>query len=332
MRISVPKGPDERAQRADSIVAAHFPEVGRRRIAELFARGSVTVAGRPVKKGQMLPPGTEIALSEVPVRHDSTHPQSNADLDLVVLYRDEHLLALGKPGGVPSHPLRPEESATVANALVARYPECARASEHAREAGLAHRLDIGTSGVLLAARDRTTWSALRRAFSARAVTKLYWALTRARDRDSGQISGQTHGATDGVIHVPLVHRGGHMRVARPAERARALDARTEWRILADYRADGPAGSPEPYRLLECSAQTGRTHQIRVHLAHLGAPIVGDLQYGGAPSPAPIAGFFLHARSISFAHPSTGEQVTIEAPLPADRQALLTVLSAGVPVE
>lgn len=302
-----------RLQRADRVVSAHFPGVGRRPIAALFARGAVTIDGRAIKKGHFVAPGAALVLTELPIAHADAPPRPNPDLALSLLHCDDTLLALAKPGGQPSHPLRADESHTAANALVARYPECARASTSAREAGLAHRLDIGTSGVLLAARDQATWRALRRAFRQRAIDKRYWALTRDHLGSIGNVGS----ASSGTVRESLIHRGVRMAIARPSERAQALDATTEWRVIERY--------PPGYKLIECSARTGRMHQIRVHLAHLDTPIVNDVQYGGEPAPTPMTGFFLHARSITLRHPTTGRNLTIEAPLPTDRAALLDAL-------
>lgn len=291
-------------ERADRVIARALPHLGRRPIAELFARGAVRIDGHLAKKGERVAAGALVELTDVPPEPAAAAPVPATDIQLepLILYCDEDLIILAKPGGMPSHPLRPEHDRTLANALMARFPECAHAGRDAREAGLVHRLDTGTSGVLAAARNARAWHALRQAFSQGRVHKRYWALIERADVD------------DGACDEPLVRRGAHVRVARPGD-ARALSAHTSWRVLARF--------PGPDRaLLECAARTGRPHQVRVHLAHALAPIVGDSQYGGHPSEPAFTGFFLHARALSLPHPVTGALLTVEAPLPRDRQQLL----------
>lgn len=151
------------ADRADRLVAARLPGRGRHALAQAFADGLVRANGRRVRKGDRLVAGTWVEVADLPGPEDRlARPQP--DLELTVLYVDETLIALDKAAGMPSHPLEPGEGGTLANALVARFPECAHAGADPREAGLVHRLDAGTTGVIVAARDRNSWSAVRDAF------------------------------------------------------------------------------------------------------------------------------------------------------------------------
>jgi 23S rRNA pseudouridine1911/1915/1917 synthase len=214
---------------------------------------------------------------------------------------------------MPSHPLRSHETRTLANALVARFPDCAEASAeastdpHRREAGLVHRLDTGTSGAIMAARHSAAWRALRAAFGRGDVEKRYVALVHSNDIEPGECT------------APLAHRGNRMIAIADGSAVAdsALPATTRWRVIA--RLSG-------YTLLECTTRTGRMHQVRVHLAHVGAPIVGDSLYGGPAAPGPMSGHFLHASALGFSHPTTGAPMVIEAPLPADRQAVLDAVA------
>jgi 23S rRNA pseudouridine1911/1915/1917 synthase len=303
------------AGRADKIVAARFPGVGRRRLAELFARGAVRVNGRVARKGDKIAAGAEIALSETPEADFAPAPGPDIELDL--LHVDDDLVVANKPAGMPSHPLRAHEYRTLASALVARFPDCAEASanagadaddagSHRREAGLVHRLDTGTSGAIMAARHFRAWRAMRAAFGRGEVEKRYLALVQSAD------------IADGECAAPLVHRGNRMIVADQDAPDTALPAITRWRVIA--RLDG-------FALLECTTRTGRMHQVRVHLAHAGAPIVGDALYGGPVPPAAMEpGHFLHASALGFSHPMTGAPMRIAAPLPRDRQAVLDALA------
>jgi 23S rRNA pseudouridine1911/1915/1917 synthase len=307
------------AGRADKIVAARFPGVGRRRLAELFARGAVRVNGRVARKGDKIAPGAEMTLSETPEADFAPAPDPELELD--VLYADDDIVVVNKPAGVPSHPLRPHEHRTLANALVARFPDCAEAGReaeagtdagteaagaHRREAGLVHRLDTGTSGAIMAARHPRAWRAMRAAFGRGEVEKRYLALVQSADIGTGECA------------APLAHRGNRMIVADQDGADSALPATTRWRVIA--RLSG-------FALLECTARTGRMHQVRVHLAHAGAPIVGDALYRGPVPPGAMEpGHFLHASALGFTHPITGAPMRIEAPLPRDRQALLDALA------
>jgi 23S rRNA pseudouridine1911/1915/1917 synthase len=294
--------------RLDRVLAARFPGIGRRRWAALFAAGAVEVDGARARKGDRVGPGAVVTLREQPATGDALAPVAQPDLPLELLHVEEGWVAIDKPAGWPSHPLRAGETGTVANALLARFPECAGAGRDPREAGLVHRLDRGTSGVLLAARDPGTWQELRRAFADRAVDKRYLAL----------VAGA---ASDGACDAPLRPAGRRALLAHLGERG-ALPAATTWRAVAA----GPGVT-----LLEVSAATGRMHQVRAHLAARGAPLVGDPLYGG---PTEVAGPdgpiaiplpFLHAQRIDLPSPGRGARRTIQAPLPAERAALLAQL-------
>lgn len=300
---------DGESGRLDLVLAARFPGVGRRRWAALFADGAVQVDGARARKGDRVGPGARVTLREAPATGVDLAPRPQPELGLAVLVTWPALVAVDKPAGWPSHPLRAGETGTVANALVARFPECAGAGRDPREAGLVHRLDRGTSGVLLAARDPAAWQELRRAFAAGEVDKRYLALV------AGSVD-------DGACDLPLRAAGQRAAPARRGDRG-ALPATTSWRVLG--RAAGAT-------LVEARAATGRMHQVRAHLAAVGAPLVGDPLYGG-PEAIEAAGEqiavtlpFLHAASLELGH--AGLRLAARAPLPADRAALLSRLGLG----
>jgi 23S rRNA pseudouridine1911/1915/1917 synthase len=287
---------DADAGRLDVAIARRFPGTGRRRLAALFDRGAVRVDGRRARKGDRLAAGARVELTCAPARGDElrARPDADAAARLVVLWRGADALAIAKPAGMPSQPLDANEIGTAANGLVHLEPACATASDDPRDGGLVHRLDVGTSGVLVAATTPAAWRRLRAAFSAGRATKRYLAVTTARP---ARLSTQ----------AALAHRGKRVVV----DEAEGLPASTDFRIV---------GSAGTYHLIECTARSGRMHQVRAHLAHVGAPILGDTLYGGAPHDA---GFFLHAASIQI----PGE-VDVIAPLPPDRAAVLAAL--GLP--
>ena len=272
----------ETADRVDKALAKHFPEAGRRQLAQLFDDGCVRVAGKRAKKGDRVVAGDIIELTREPVFGDALRPAPDPGVPLVVLLERPDVVAVDKPAGIPSQPLRAGELGTIANALVHRYPECAEIGADPRDGGLVHRLDIGTSGVLVAARTPEAHGALREAFGAGLVHKEYLALVENRP-----VSRE--------CDAPLAQRGKKV----------AID-HTDG--LAAYTAFVVERATATHALVRCTAQTGRMHQVRAHLAHVGAPIVGDALYGAASVEGD--GFYLHAAKLVLP-----DRTVIEAPLP-----------------
>jgi 23S rRNA pseudouridine1911/1915/1917 synthase len=293
-------GAGDESERVDRFVAARAG-CSRAEARRLIDEGQVRVDGQRAKKGQFLGAGAEVELlAEPAVTRADRQPVPQPELPLQVLFADDALVAMVKPIGAPSHPIKPGERGTLANALVARFPECAAVSDDPREGGLAHRLDTDTSGVILAARTRDDWQALRRAFSDGRVHKEYWALVTGHPPDQG------------VVDVPL-RQVGKLVKPIPFGGAGALPARTEYQV----RARG-----QQVALLRVKAETGRMHQVRAHLAFAGHPLVGDARYGGPPPPAGTSGHFLHAAEIRFPHPRSGAETVLRAPLPDERAKAL----------
>jgi 23S rRNA pseudouridine1911/1915/1917 synthase len=288
--------------RLDRVLARHFPHASRRLLAELFAEGAVRVNGKRAKKGDHAVPGAEVSVARQPTTLQDLAPIGDLDAAarLSVLYRDETVVIVAKPGGMPSQPQRIGEVGTVASGIVALHPECAEVADDPRDGGLVHRLDIGTSGVLIAARTRAAWVALRTAFSMGTIVKEYLALV-----EGSPVSTE--------CEAPLAQRGGRVVV----DYAEGLTAHTRW--VVERRLG-------THQLLRCHTTSGRMHQIRVHLATCGAPIVGDALYGGQPMMG-LDGFFLHAARVQFPHPTRHDQRTIDAPLPPDRESVLAALNA-----
>lgn len=272
----------------------------RARVKELLERGAVRIGGRPPRKGDRTVAGARV---EVTLPDDDPRPVPQPELPLRLLHVDAQLVAVDKPAGLPSHPLAPGERGTVVNALVARHPECADASADPREGGLVHRLDTLTSGVLLAARAPEVWKAVREAFSGREVDKRYLAVVTGPIADAGEID------------LPLRHRSDHVE---PALSGGGREALTDFRVLS--RAGDAA-------LLDVGIRTGVLHQIRAHLAAIGAPVLGDADYGGRPQPG-LDRFFLHAARLGLLHPATGSRLEIAAPLPGELARVLGALGLG----
>ncbi len=297
--------PPEADGRRLDVVVAQVLGLSRARVKSLFETGAVRVDGRRPSKGDRATGGARL---DVELAEEAPPLVPEPGLALHLLYEDAWLLAVDKPAGVPSHPLKLGETGTVANALVARFPEVALAAEEVREGGLAHRLDIDTSGVLLAARDRHSWEAVRGLFRDRAVDKRYWALV------SGPIGDV------GTIDLPLRHKG-ETRVEP------AVDGGEEGReALSEFHVLQRSGE---LALVEVRILTGVLHQVRAHLAAIGAPVVGDALYGGRTFPG-LPRFFLHARSLELVHPATAVPLQLQSPLPEELSRVLTAADIRPP--
>jgi 23S rRNA pseudouridine1911/1915/1917 synthase len=282
--------------RLDRFIADHTSVRTRRRTASIIAAGAVRVNGRAARKGCILRRGDVVeidplALADVP-------PPPQPDLAIPILYEDDALIAVDKPAGMPSVALLAGEAGTVANFLLARAPDTAAAGRTALEAGLVHRLDTGTSGVLLAARSAPAWRDLRAQFRRQAVRKHYLAW----------VDGDVTAA--GVRREPIAHdprRTHAMLACRDAARAQSLRARP---ALTRYRPQERRGRTT---LLAVEIVTGVRHQIRVHLAAAGHPICGDALYGGSAAPR----LMLHAALLCVRHPVSRQALSIDSPLPGD---------------
>jgi 23S rRNA pseudouridine1911/1915/1917 synthase len=251
-----------------------------------IAEGRVRVDGKRAAKGARLVAGQEIAVE------DPAAPSGQLPA-LAVLFEDQHLVAVDKPAGVPSQSLRPSDL-SVAAALIARHPECAAASTDPREGGLGHRLDTGTSGVLVAARSRAAWEGLRRSLGGGRSEKVYLAEVRGAPPGDGPRWAVT----------AAIGRSG-----RRGERVRLDSGRQPLAAHTEVSLVERRGETS---LVEARLAVGRPHQVRAHLAHLGSPVVGDDLYGAAPETGPL---HLHAWTLTFDHPITGTRLTVCAPPP-----------------
>jgi 23S rRNA pseudouridine1911/1915/1917 synthase len=283
-------------QRLDRFLCERSASLGRAAARRLIEAGMVRVNDRKAAPGSRLHAGDRIELRDVPA---SAAAVAEPSQPLVVAYEDAWLVAVDKPAGTPSHPLRPGELGTLASALVARYPEMAAVGYSPREPGLVHRLDTDTSGLILVARDRETFDALRAQLEQGAIDKRYVALCWGAP------------AAPAVHEAWLSARGPKVTV-RESAFASALRVQTE---LLDARAIGP------WSLVTLRVQHARRHQIRAHLALLAHPIAGDALYGGPALPG-LGRHFLHASELCVRHPRTQAQLSIRAPLPAELQMAL----------
>jgi 23S rRNA pseudouridine1911/1915/1917 synthase len=283
----------DHGQRLDRFLRDRLPEVSRGSLRRLIEARKVLVDGQTARKGQQLK-----SRQRVFVAAGDERPLPQPDMPLEVLAVTPAIVVIDKAPGCASHPLVPGELDTVANALIARYPECASASEQPREGGLVHRLDWGTSGVLIAARSRNAYAQLRASFLAGQIQKLYWALVHGRLEKKQQID------------LPIESMPGDKRRVRVAPRCdQGQPASSTVRPIRQFTQN---------TLVEVSCHTGRRHQVRVHLAAIGHPLVGDTLYGGNEHTS-LVGPFLHARAVELLDRQ------YEAPLPPARDQLLAAL-------
>ena len=293
--------------RLDRSLAALVPEFSRSYLSQLIEAGAARLNGAAVvKPAQRLRAGDALQIELRPTPMSQAFvPQA---IPLAVVYEDAHLAVIDKPAGLVVHPAPGNWSGTLLNALLAR-------DERARQlprAGIVHRLDKDTSGLMVVARSRPAMDALVARIAAREVRREYLALAH---RDW---SGPPAREVDAPIGRDPRNR---LRMAVvDLERSPGKTAQTRIELL---------DNAEQACLLRCLLHTGRTHQIRVHLAHLGHPLVGDALYGGAPA-AGLARQALHARRLAFAHPVTGEALDFSSPLPADLAAALPTCGLTMP--
>jgi 23S rRNA pseudouridine1911/1915/1917 synthase len=297
--------PDAPAERLDKTVARLFG-ISRGRAMEWIAEGRVRVDGKRAPKGAPAPPGARIAVEKPP----PDQPVPEPDLAIRIVHADAHVVIADKPAGMPSHPLKPGETGTAANALVGRFPELASVGPSPREGGLVHRLDTDTSGLLLAARTDAAHAMLREQFSGRTVSKGYLAL----------VSGEIHAG--GEIALPLLHDPRDSRRMQAASDAAYAEEHGARPAVTRFE---PVERRGGFTLLEVEIPTGVMHQIRAHLAFIGHPLAGDALYGGPDLPG-LWRHFLHAARLAFAHPD-GSRAQYESPLPADLSEALRRLDA-----
>ena len=287
--------PDDEGARLDAFLAE--PLGSRARAQRLIEAGAVLVDGRAAPKRHRLSAGEVVTVDEPPQAPAPDVPEAA----FAVPYRDEHLLVVDKPAGVVVHPARGHHSGTLAQALAG----VAAGGEDAARAGIVHRLDRDTSGLLVVARSEAVHRALRNALQARAITREYLALVEGRPP-----------ARTGTIDAPL---GRDRRV-----RTRMSTDTDEPRAAITHFAIEQA-LPRT-TLLRVRLETGRTHQIRAHLRAIDHPVVGDPEYGTAGRLG-LERQFLHAARLAFDHPVTGERVDVSSPLPEDLRAALARAAA-----
>jgi len=306
----------ESGQRLDAFLARHFTDYSRVHLRRVITAGGVTVDGNGGKPAYRLRAGQRVSIVLPEIPRQAPKPEN---IPLEILYEDDHLVAVDKPPGMVVHPARGHWSGTLASALQYRFGKALSAAGGPSRPGIVHRLDRDTSGVILVARHDRAHAKLAAQFEARSIEKEYFALVAGcpdRDRDIIQRSIGAH---------PLQRE----KMAIRSDESVSRPARTFYEVIDRF---------EGFAALRLLPRTGRTHQLRVHLSHIGSPVLCDRQYGGRAritrgeirrDPQDTLVLLqrqaLHARRLRFAHPETGEPLEIEAPLPDDIAAVLAAL-------
>ncbi len=291
--------------RLDQALARLLPEHSRSRLAAWVKQGKVSLGDTAADAKRKVWGGERIRLEAEPLPDETA--QRPEDIPLSILHEDDHVLVVDKPAGLVVHPGSGNWQGTLLNALLHHAPQLAGIPR----AGIVHRLDKDTSGLLVVAKTLEAQTDLVRQLAARTVKRLYLALAHGRV------------ARDGVVDAPI---GRHpVQRTKMAVVGSGRAARTHYRVLERFAHA---------TLLECALETGRTHQIRVHMAEIGHPLVGDPVYGPRRRPqAPLAAFprqALHAWRLALVHPATRAEASWESPLPDDFSALLDALRAEAP--
>jgi 23S rRNA pseudouridine1911/1915/1917 synthase len=267
-------------------------------VQHLVERDAVLVDGRPVAKSHRLETDALVEVLDAPAGAQPPAPEA---VEVTVVYDDADVIVVDKPAGLVVHPGAGNADGTLVNGLLARYPDLVGVGDAARP-GIVHRLDRDTSGLLVVARTAAAYDALVEQLTERSVDREYQALVWGTPKSSR-----------GVIDAPIGR--SEARRTRMAVRDEGRPARTRYEVIATYE------SPNCSRLV-CHLETGRTHQIRVHLSAIKHPVVGDGTYGGRREALSLDRPFLHAAALAFDHPRTGERVSFTSPLPADLAAVL----------
>ena len=285
--------------RLDRFLTEALAHLSRSRVQALIRGGHVRLNRRPASKpAESLRTADVVAWEEPPLVETALVAET---LDLAVLYEDDDLLVLDKAAGMVTHPAPGNEAGTLVNALLAHCPTLSGIGGE-RRPGIVHRLDKDTSGCLVVAKNDLAHRALAAQFAARTTEKRYLALVRGIPR-----------VTAGTIDVPIGRHPIHRKKMAVTDAFNGRTARTDYRLLRPLHTN-PAPDYGSAALVECRLHTGRTHQIRVHMKHLGHPILGDALYGG---PRPPERQMLHAWKLAFVHPRTGAARHFCAPLPPD---------------
>lgn len=283
---------EESGERIDALLARSLPELSRSAAQRLIEEGRVTLDGRPVKKNRKTEPGEEY---EVELPEPALPKPVPEDIPLEVVYEDGDLIVVNKPRGLVVHPAPGHPDGTLVNALLYHCGASLSGVGGQLRPGIVHRIDKDTSGLIIAAKNDFAHLALSAQLADRSLSRVYEAVARGEMREDS-----------GTVDAPI-GRSPTDRKRMAVTEKNSRPAVTHWEVLGRYRG---------YTHIRCRLETGRTHQIRVHMAHIGHPLLGDMVYGNLKKPERgLEGQCLHARELKFIHPRTGERVVLTTQLP-----------------
>ncbi len=308
-------------ERLDVLITTRLPKISRNRVQRLISDDAVLLNGAPSKASVIVPPGSTI---EVTFPHPPRPPAGPEDIPLDILYEDDDILVLNKAAGMVVHPAAGHSEGTLVNALLGRYQDLPVPSGPTHRPGIVHRLDKDTSGVMVVARNENAMTVLGKTFHDHDIEREYVALVWGDLRKDR-----------GTVDAPLGrHLGDRKKYAVVENGKRAV---THWKVHERFGF---------VTLIALRLETGRTHQIRVHLAHIGHPVFGDNTYGGRMHGlarltsyqrdlgrellADLPRQALHAHLLAFTHPGTGETVRFTSDLPDDMQQIVDRLRSAIP--
>lgn len=286
--------------RIDRYITEKRPEFSRSAIQRLLEEKNILVNGKEVKPSYKVQEGDKIVVQELPAKETSIKAQ---EIPLEVIYEDQDMVVINKPKGMVVHPADGNPDGTLVNAVMALCKGSLSGIGGEIRPGIVHRLDKDTSGIIMVAKNDLTHIHLSEQIKNHEVKKTYIALVRGIIKEK-----------EATIHMPIARsKKDRKKMAVDKE---GKDAITHFKVLKRY---------DKYTLLEIRIETGRTHQIRVHMAEIGHPVVGDMVYSNGKNEFGIEGQMLHARRLEFSHPTTGEKMILEAKLPTYFEQVLEQL-------
>lgn len=308
MKLTVSREEDVKT-RLDSYLTEYLTDMSRSHIQGLIKSGDITVGGRQVKPGYCVLPGDEI---EVNVPEPESVEITAENIPLEIVYEDQDVIVVNKPKGMVVHPANGHYSGTLVNALMYHCKDSLSGINGEMRPGIVHRIDMDTTGLLIACKNDRAHNSIAEQLAVHSITRKYIALVYHNFQEE-----------EGTVNANLDRSRSDrkmMAVCRPGEGKTAV---THYRVLERFPASGKRKTS--MTLVECRLDTGRTHQIRVHMNYIGHPLAGDELYGIRKDPFAGHGQYLHAAVLGFTHPSTGERMLFEAPLPSYFQETLAAL-------
>ena len=292
---------EESGERIDALLARLVPELTRSAAQRLLEEGLVTLGGVPVKKNRRTEPGEVYAALLPEPELPEPEPQ---DIPLDIVYEDADVVVVNKPRGMVVHPAPGHPDGTLVNALLRHCGESLSGVGGERRPGIVHRIDKDTSGLIIAAKNDFAHLALSAQLADRSLSRVYEAVARGEFREEA-----------GTVDAPIGRHPTERKRMAVTERG-SRPAVTHWEVIARYRG---------WTHIRCRLETGRTHQIRVHMAYIGHPLLGDMVYGAKKPERGLEGQCLHARELKFLHPRTGEAIHLSTELPKYFQQVLASL-------